>query len=279
MSILKTTEMINLNKNKIDSAIQSNDLSNIRRYELKYTINEGLASEIRDYIKNIYTLDKHVPPGERGYLVNTLYFDTPDLRFYYDTKFRKLTRYKPRARFYGEKATDLIWPEIKYRNANVIWKRRYSIPIAHWPILFSPYKSEKKIAAIKNHLENFQDVVFWNNAQPVLHVRYFREPYVAKLAAYNRLTFDRWLCCRPANGSIELDYEEGDMIFFDDPTSSKSDDSPVILEIKVETLVPVWIIELINTFNLMQRAYSKYCYGLDCLMNYQGNGRIAKFQL
>jgi len=100
---------------------------------------------------------------------------------------------------------------------------------------------------------------------------------VTELEAYGRVTFDRQLCCRPTKGSIDLDCDERDMLFYDDPISSKSYDSPVILEIKVETLVPGWAIELIHTFNLMQRAYSKYCYGLDCLMNYKGNGRIANF--
>ena len=81
-------------------------------------------------------IDKFVPEGERGYIVNNLYFDTTDLRFYNDTKFRKPTRFKPRARYYGNKATNFIWPEIKYRNASVIWKRRYKIPIERWPELF-----------------------------------------------------------------------------------------------------------------------------------------------
>jgi len=89
----------------------TDDLSKIRRYELKYTITEQLAAEIKDYVKRICSLDKHVPQGETGYVVNNLYFDTPDLRFYTDTKHRKLTRYKPRARYYGLKPGNLIWPE------------------------------------------------------------------------------------------------------------------------------------------------------------------------
>ena len=263
--------------NNTDTATQSNDLSNIRRYELKYTIDETLASEIRDYIKNICTLDKHVPPGEKGYIVNNLYFDTIDLRFYYDTKFRKLTRYKPRARYYGEKATDFIWPEIKYRHASVIWKRRYSIPIAHWSTLFAPTENGQKPPAIKTHLETFDDVVYWHSAQPVLHVRYHREPYVTELEAYGRVTFDRHLCCRSTHGSIDLDYNEQDMFYYDDPVSAKNMDSPVILEIKVETLVPAWVIELIHKFNLVQRGFSKYCYGIDCLLGCPENGRMSRF--
>ncbi|MBN1350108.1 hypothetical protein JXJ21_11905 [candidate division KSB1 bacterium] len=40
------------------------NLDEIKRYELKYTITEELALQIRDYIKNICTLDKHVKSGE-----------------------------------------------------------------------------------------------------------------------------------------------------------------------------------------------------------------------
>jgi len=119
------------------------ELNKIRRYELKYTINETLALEIKDYIQSICSLDKHVPEGDTGYVVNNLYFDTPDLRFYTDTKHRKLTRYKPRARYYGMKPGKYIWPEIKYRNASVIWKKRYTLPIEKWPELFYPQKSER----------------------------------------------------------------------------------------------------------------------------------------
>ena len=264
------------NLNKIDTSEQVNDLSNTRRYELKYAITESTASEIRDYIKNICTMDKFVPEGEKGYTVNNLYFDTPDLRFYNDTKFRKPVRFKPRARYYGNKATDLIFPEIKYRNSSVIWKRRYNIPIELWPELFSSADKGESSPVISPHLDTFDDIIYWYSAQPVLHVRYFREPYVSDFEAYGRVTFDRQLCCRPTKGSIELDYDERDMHFYDDPVSSASYDSPVILEIKVEKLVPNWAIELIRNFNLMQRSYSKYCNGLDSLMNYNYCGRESK---
>ena len=37
-------------------------------------------------------------PLFRRALVNNLYFDTPDMRFYWDTKHRRLNRFKPRLR-------------------------------------------------------------------------------------------------------------------------------------------------------------------------------------
>jgi len=255
----------------------SKELSEIKRYELKYTITEELADRIREHIQNFFTLDSHVPSGQHGYVVNNLYFDTPDLKFYYDTKFRKLTRYKPRARFYGKQATDLIWPEIKYRHASVIWKRRYCIPVDEWPKIFTPGLADQRPPLIKPHLDTFDDLIYWYGAQPVLHVRYFREPYVTELEEYGRVTFDRQLCCRPTYGSFQLHYDEWEMIYYDDPVNARSDDSPVILEIKVETLIPIWAIELIRKFNLQQRGFSKYCYGIDNIFGYNDAGRIAVF--
>lgn len=242
-----------------------------KRYELKYTITEELAAKIREYLSGICTLDKHVPAGENSYIVNNLYFDTPDLRFYYDTKFRKMTRYKVRARYYGHKAQEFIWPEIKYRNVNVIWKKRYSLPVEKWPTLFYPQPSERIQTSIKARLDSFDELIYWHNAQPILHVRYFREPYVTELEEYGRVTFDRRLCCRPTKGVIDLDYREEDMLYYDDPVSSRSDDSPVILEIKVDNLVPIWTIELIHKFGLKQRGFSKYCYGVDRILEIQDN--------
>ncbi len=253
------------------------EISEIKRYELKYTITEELAEQIREHIKNICAKDKHVPEGETGYIVNNLYFDTPHLTFYHDTKFRKLTRFKLRARFYGAQARDFIWPEIKYRNASVIWKRRYRLPINDWPGLFNSELTKQRPALIKNKLTTFDDFVYWYGAQPMLHVRYFREPYVTELNNYGRITFDRLLCCRPTYGSIDLACEDEDLIYFDDPVNVKNNDSPVVLEIKVETLIPMWAIDLITKFSLNQRGFSKYCYGIESTIGNYSKGRISIF--
>ena len=241
----------------------SDDLSKIRRYELKYTVTEETAAAIIEYVKGFCALDKHVPAGEKGYIVNNLYFDTSDLRFYYDTKFRRLTRYKPRARYYGEKISEHIWPELKFRHSSVIWKIRHKVPVNQWHTLFHPQKSDRKESLVKNRLDTFEEVIHWHNAQPILHVRYFREPYVTQIENYGRVTLDRRLSYRMACGSLDLDCRETDMIYYDDPVTTIHCESPVLLEIKVERMVPFWAIDLIKRFQLVQRPFSKYCYGID----------------
>ncbi len=254
------------------------ELSEIKRYELKYTITESLAHEIRDYIKNHFSLDIYVPPGKDGYFVNSLYFDTSDLRFYYDTKHRKVTRYKPRARYYGKKATDFIWTEIKYRNYSVVWKNRQKISTSTWKKLYYPMESDQKKPKFKNGLDSFEDIIYWYDAKPAIHVRYFREPYVTDLEKYGRVTFDRNLTYRNMSGNMDLAYNEEDMIYYDDPVTSKHFESPVILEIKVETLVPFWAINIIKKFGLMQRPFSKYCHGIENHADYYYISRYPVFQ-
>jgi len=242
-----------------------NDDTHFRRYELKYTISESKAAEIREYINGICIPDPHIPPGQNGYTVNNLYFDTPDLRFYTDTKFRKMTRYKPRARFYGDQVGDYIWPEIKYRHASIIWKRRQAIPVEKWPHLFSAQLHSAQQPEINPRIDSFEELVYWYNASAVMHVRYFREAYVTTLEQYGRITFDRRLCYRPLLGSIDLEYREADMIYYDDPVTTVSSGSYLILEIKVETLLPYWVVDMIRRFRLKQRPFSKYCYSIDHL--------------
>lgn len=239
------------------------DLVDIRRYELKYAITEAAAAEIKAHIAPMVGLDRHVPRGEPGYTVNNLYFDTPSLKFYHDTKFRKPMRYKARARYYGMEAGDWIWPEIKYRQGSVIWKKRYRLPVDRFPSLFDAAPAERREPEIRERLDRFEDILHWSGAEPVLHVRYFREPYVFSLESYGRITFDRNLCYRLARGSTDLDYRESDMVFYDDPVTTLHSESPVLLEIKVEPLVPQWVIALIRRFGLLQRPFSKYCYGID----------------
>lgn len=244
-------------------------LNKIRRYELKYLIDEELAERIRDDISGICRLDPHVAIGENTYLVNNLYFDTIDLRFYYDTKFHKLPRFKARARFYGEQFTDHIWTELKYKQGNVVWKIREKLTKDEWQNYFTMQMFRDFQQEIQAGLGDFRDTVYWFDAKPTISVRYRREPYVSLLDNYARITFDRQLSYRYPVESLELAFEESDLIYYDDPATTRADISGVILEIKVETLLPHWVVNLIRKFNLVQRPFSKYCYSIDHVLEYR----------
>ena len=216
----------------------TDDLNRIRRYELKYLVTEEQAAAIREFIRPIFALDSHIPPGESGYTVNNLYLDTPDLRFYQDVKLRKLTRRKPRVRYYGQSPEEGIWLEVKNKQGRTVWKHRRRVALAEWPDVLRVPRGPAGADTPPGLLRTFEDVTQLCGAEPVLHVRYFREPWVSQVDDYGRVTFDRRLRCRLANGSLDLRAEEPAMEFYDDALTGGAWGSLVVLEIKVEPKVP-----------------------------------------
>jgi hypothetical protein len=234
-----------------------------RRYELKFAVTESLARAIRDHIQPIFSLDKHASSEQGGYIVNNVYLDTPSLQFYYDTMFKKETRFKPRVRYYGRQPEDFLVVEVKHRHNAITWKRRRRIPVDEWPSVLDVSRSERTAPSFIDLPETFEEVNHLYSTVPVLRVRYFREPYVCDIGEYGRVTFDRALRYQLAHGSYEINSHDDDMTYYDDPVTAKWEDSPVVLEIKTPVYVPVWAIDLIRRFSLVHRGYSKYCYAID----------------
>jgi VTC domain-containing protein len=242
------------------------DINVLQRYELKYTISESVADAIREYIQPIFSLDSHACPEQRGYIVNNVYMDTPGLRFYYDTKFHKLTRFKPRVRYYGPRLDQFVILEIKHRHNTTTWKRRQRIDAHEWPGVMEVTRSTRVSSSHTAMPDTFAEVNHLYGTLPVLHVRYFREPYVSDIDDYGRITFDRALRYRLAHGSYDMESSDEQMIYYDDPVTAQWHESPVVLEIKTSTFVPFWVADLVRRFSLVQRGYSKYRYVIDrCL--------------
>lgn len=235
----------------------------ISRYEAKYLVSEAMARAIRDHVRGICSPDAHAGPDGR-YLVNNLYFDTPDLRFYHDTRFKQFTRFKPRARFYGPTPDDWIWLELKHKVKGVTWKVRRRVDSSRLPLLFDDpgWGLERRTSLALS--EGFEEVVSRFGASPLLQVQYVREPFVSDLDEYGRVTFDRHLLCRPIAGPDSL-VAGPSFVPFDDPATLglPSDASPVILEIKTDVRVPAWVQGMIRCFGLQRQPFSKYCRALE----------------
>jgi hypothetical protein len=100
------------------------------RYEIKYLVGEMRVPELRAELAARMDTDPFSPRG--GYPVTSLYYDTADLRFYWEKieglKFRR----KVRMRLYGNPAdcTDgsSVHVEIKQRVNRVTQKRRIALP-------------------------------------------------------------------------------------------------------------------------------------------------------
>ncbi len=248
------------------------ELPAIHRYELKYTVTEPQAAEIRDFIKPLFSLDANVPREQGAYTVNSVYMDTPGLRFYHDTRLRELLRFKPRVRYYGTGAVESATLEVKYRHNRTVWKVRDRIAMTEWPGVLEIARSERTSPTYDALPRSFVDVHHLYGTEPVLHLRYHRQPFVSDVDAYGRITFDRAMRYRLMRGSYDLSSHDEEMSYYDDAVTAQWAESPVVMEIKTESLVPFWALDLIKRFSLVQRGYSKYRYVIDNCLEGAGSG-------
>ena len=78
---------------------------NFERLELKYLIDEVVADRIRRQISGVCSADRHSTPGRRagsnGYVINSLYLDSPGLAFHEAKERGDPERVKLRVRTYS----------------------------------------------------------------------------------------------------------------------------------------------------------------------------------
>lgn len=253
------------------------DLNRIRRYERKYLVNPEQAAVVREFVRGFMEPDLHTEPDLGGYTVNNLYLDTPDLYFYHEVKLRRLRRFKPRMRYYGADTSGGLWLEVKNKYGEIVWKNRHRVSDKLWPEVLQPRPATDASAVLLAGPTTFEDMVGLFPVEPVMHVRYFREAWVSAIDPYGRVTFDTRLRCRPAHGSTRLVSPENELAFFDDPVTTDAGDSMILVEVKTETQVPWWALEIARRAELWQRGFSKYCYGVDrFLARPDSQGRAAR---
>ena len=109
----------------------ASSLHAFNRYEIKYLAEERDVPRLREALAAHMAADEFSPVG--GYPVTSLYYDTRNLRFYWEKIEGLRFRRKLRVRLYGRpsEATDAtpVYVEIKQRVNRVTQKRRIQLQI------------------------------------------------------------------------------------------------------------------------------------------------------
>ena len=227
------------------------------RKEQKYLITrqqyERLVEKLGDYMRN----DKNGDDGT--YAVNSLYFENEEKQIYFETKNKLQYRQKLRLRVYGETdAAGTAFFEVKQKHNNVVNKRRLTLSLAE------AYRYLEKSSG--GELDEF-DV---SNLQVLKEIDYFRNYYQLRpemIISYDRhalhgiddadlrLTFDFNLRCRKEDLRLE---NGGYGKHFIDPNL-------VVLEVKVDHSVPLWLARILQELDCEQRSASKFCTSTELL--------------
>lgn len=227
------------------------------RKEQKYLISRQqyklLIEELGDYMRN----DKN---GDNGkYSVNSLYFENEEKQIYFETKNKLQYRQKLRLRVYGETDADgRAFFEVKQKHNNVVNKRRLTLPLAEaYRYLEKSSGGELDQFDVSNPqvLKEIDYFRKYYNLQPEMIVSYDRHALHGIADADLRLTFDFNLRCRKEDLQLENGGYGEHFI----------DLNLVVLEVKVDHSVPLWLVRILQKLECEQRSASKFCTSTELL--------------
>lgn len=92
---------------------------------------------------------------------------------------------------------------------------------------------------------------------PRIMTQYRRKAYFGRNEPYTRVTFDRSLRCYPETTYNPFPREEK-FANYDNIDVYKSPTSNIILELKCELKVPLWMRDLVRRFGLKHSSFSKF---------------------
>ena len=224
-------------------------IRDFNRFELKYIVHQDRAREFRDRLGEYVQRDPNV--GASGeYLISSLYYDSPDFHAYWEKLEGYKFRRKVRVRKYDNDPRDLWFVEIKQRIDKTVQKRRTDAPLEQVKNLMEggPWEDTKYSTD-----SVFQEVNYLRTArrlEPTVIVSYNREPFVGAYDQSLRITFDRNLRSRRGGFDDWGNPSQGRLFL---PVDM------VVVEVKFDNYVPVWLCSLLSQLEYVSERMSKYC--------------------
>ncbi|MFC5829845.1 polyphosphate polymerase domain-containing protein [Nonomuraea insulae] len=226
------------------------------RYEIKYLIDTAQVRELREEMERRLDRDQHCP--DAGYTIWSVYYDTRQLRFYWEKieglKFRR----KLRIRHYGDRFAagedTPVFVEIKQRVNRVTQKRRVLLPYRDALTLCDGRRMVEHEPSQRAFLEEVLDLVSRLELNPTAMTGYQRHAYMGRDADVGlRVTFDQRVRGRDRDFHFGADAENRLIV----PAGK------AIMEVKANERVPYWLTDLTARRNLQVVRVSKYCQSVE----------------
>lgn len=235
----------------------SHTIRKFNRFELKYLVMIREAENIKKALGAYLTPDDH---GNfyGSYPLVSLYYDSPDYRFYREKVDGIRFRRKLRIRWY-ETGTPLtsdtaVFVEIKQRLNRVTQKRRVLLPYCDALRLCNQREAPDHAPQDHAVIDEILSMCWQYELQPASVVMYARQALVG--SDYDiglRVTFDKDLRYRTHNLALD-EPDAGQLLFPPDW---------VVMEIKINERIPYWLTELVAQHNLNLVRVSKYCRSIE----------------
>ncbi len=224
----------------------------LNRYEVKYLVDTRRIPELVQDFSPYTRRDPH--SSEWGYPIHSVYWDSADLRFFWEKIEGMSVRRKLRFRRYGDSSDVIV--EIKSREDRTLHKQRLRWPHdrvsetfgdGHGTVNWDMVGEDPVAQEVALMIERF-------SLRPKIAIRYRRRAFFGAFDPELRVTFDGRVQYHPSDFSLERPFEEGHDIL--DPRIS-------ILEIKYDHRAPLWLTKSICRHGLQIVRMSKYCSAID----------------
>lgn len=236
------------------------------RSEFKYIVPNDKLDLLRQMISPFVSLDPNAAKTKnKEYTVRSIYFDTPDFRYYAEKLAGIKIRKKVRLRGYDLESLDSrVFFEIKHKIGVPIAKTRAPGTYRNALNLFAGARIEDqlentdKFPGALDAARRFFFHIHKLNLQPVVCVIYEREPFVSVLYTKNdmRITLDKNLRGVGFPAIDEL---------YDENRAVSSMPGNFILEIKFNHFFPSFMRPILSTLGLQKEPASKYVICIDSL--------------
>ena len=232
------------------------------RNEIKYFIEPAMVPALLDYSRAHIIHDEHaLDMPDFRYTVRSLYYDSPNLDFYWEKVDGLKVRRKLRIRTYNKHDKNSVaFLEIKRRYGTAVVKERakYSFDeiarqMSSPENIWLTYKQSTNGSMVLGKW--IDNIIRWN-LEPTMLVVYEREAYIGRYKDENnsRLTIDYDVRVRVTDSVDQMFAEEN---------LTHVVSNLCILELKYNHFMPKWMRGLVQEFRLTQRSISKYCMGID----------------
>ncbi|MCY3000590.1 MAG: polyphosphate polymerase domain-containing protein [Planctomycetota bacterium] len=233
------------------------------RFELKYLTTVDEARRLTAALGEFATPDPY--SGELGYAIHSQYWDSPDLRFFWEKLDGQKYRRKLRLRRYA--TGDTAFVEIKQRIDRTVQKRRVRMTVAEVLALFGKgeiepnRESEASDPVLKEALVLCRE----HRLAPRVAISYRRHAWFARFEPDLRVTVDTRLQYDTSELDLARPFEQGHWLL---PPEL------AVLELKYNQRVPTWLLSLVRQHRLELVRFSKYCAAAD-LAFYGGRHALA----
>jgi hypothetical protein len=225
----------------------------MNRFEVKYLVASPVAVELIAEIRDYVVPDRHGDP-ERGYRIDSVYWDTPELQFFWEKIEGVKYRRKLRFRRYGSSPD--VFVEVKQREDRTLHKRRVKWSLDRVNAVFGDGSLPIDWSSLDGDVVATEVALMIQrlDLRPRMAVSYRRRAFHGAFDPQLRISVDSRLMYRHAPADLARPFDVGRYIL--DPRVS-------VLEFKYDHRVPHWLTKLVCRRGLKMVRMSKYCSAVD----------------